>query len=137
MYRDRRKLLIVVPVLVFLLIATSVYLSGGYITRAVFPKLHLPTTGGAAAELSETEAETELETELLSSPTPSTSDEPSPTPVAPTPIVADGACQTVHVARPGADAQQELFFRVPTSKSMSMPFLILHQPHSIACNVRH
>ncbi|KAL2202407.1 alpha-1,3-mannosyltransferase CMT1 [Sarocladium strictum] len=90
MYRDRRTLLIIVPVLAFLLITTSIYLSGGYITQAVFPKLRLPTTNGTAAELSGARAKTEAETTIVFSPTLSTSNEPSPTPVASTPVIPNG-----------------------------------------------
>lgn len=141
MYRDRRTLLIIVPVLTFLLITTSVYLSGGYITQAVFPKLRLSSTNGAGPELLGTlatpETETEAEIKDVLSPTPSTSDESSSTPIAPTSAIPDGLCLRVQVAQTGADAQQELFSRVLISKNMSMPFSILLQRHSIVCNVRH
>ena len=43
MYRDRR-LLLVVPVLAFLLIAISLYTNSAYLARVVQPAWHLPTS---------------------------------------------------------------------------------------------
>lgn len=43
MYRDRRTLLILVPVVAFFLVVTSLYLSSDYLTRVVLPKLHYPS----------------------------------------------------------------------------------------------
>lgn len=42
MYRDRRTLLLIVPVLAFLMVATGLYLSSDYLSRVVLPKLHIP-----------------------------------------------------------------------------------------------
>lgn len=53
MYRDRRTLFLVVPVLAFLLVATSLYLNRGYVSRVVLPKLHLPSSGSQNALISQ------------------------------------------------------------------------------------
>ncbi|KAK0388389.1 hypothetical protein NLU13_4634 [Sarocladium strictum] len=90
MYRDRRTLLILVPVVAFFLVVTSLYLSSDYLTRVVLPKLHYPSA----------ESIHELPTPgVVSSDVPvpdnaaSSTSNPTPTPlvaIEPVPIIAVG-----------------------------------------------
>ena len=133
MQHNRRTLLLVVPVLAFLLIATSLYLNRDFVSRAVLPKLHLPgaqSYDNAAIEPEETSSpalakvvELLSTTTSLSLPTPSAATEP----LTPPPSIGNGSLPSpMNELEPVDDVctneHQELFCSQHELKSTSMRF---------------
>jgi hypothetical protein len=87
MYRDRRTLLLIVPVLAFLMVATGLYLSSDYLSRVVLPKLHIPLAESSHELPTPDISSHEL---LAAAPTPDLADTPEPIPEPapePTPVL--------------------------------------------------
>lgn len=78
MYRDRRTLLLIVPVLAFLMVATGLYLSSDYLSRVVLPKLHIPLADSSHELPTPDVSSHKL---LAAATTPDLADAPEPTPV--------------------------------------------------------